>query len=80
MNAIFTSLLLATVQLASPFSDHMVLQRERQVPVWGFGTPGEAVSVEFAGQRLETTVGADGRWRVNLTPMAVTRRFTRLTG
>lgn len=73
MNAIFTSLLLATVQLASPFSDHMVLQRERQVPVWGFGTPGEAVSVEFAGQRLETTVGADGRWRVNLTPMAASK-------
>ena len=47
-----TGVLLAAVQLASPFADHMVLQRERPVPVWGTGTPGEAVSVEFAGQKL----------------------------
>ena len=43
---------LAAIQLASPFADHMVLQRDRPVPVWGTGEPGEAVAVEFAGQRL----------------------------
>ena len=45
---------LAAIQLASPFADHMVLQRDRTVPVWGTGEPGEVVAVEFAGQRLET--------------------------
>ena len=42
---------LAAIQLASPFADHMVLQRDRTVPVWGTGEPGEVVAVEFAGQR-----------------------------
>jgi sialate O-acetylesterase len=62
-------ILLAAVQLASPFADHMLLQRDRSVPVWGTGTPGEVVAVEFAGQRLETKAGGDGRWRVDLAPM-----------
>lgn len=59
---------LAAIQLASPFADHMVLQRDRTVPVWGTGEPGEVVAVEFAGQRLETQAGGDGRWRVDLAP------------
>ena len=62
-------ILLAAIQLASPFADHMVLQRDKKVPVWGSGTPGENVVVEFAGQRHETKVGGDGRWRVDLAPM-----------
>ena len=41
---------LAAVQLASPFADHMVLQRDKPVPVWGGGAPGESVAVAFAGQ------------------------------
>ena len=70
---------LAAVQLASPFSDHMVLQRGRPVPVWGTGTPGEAVSVEFAGQRLDATVDANGRWRVDLAPMPACKTGRDLT-
>jgi hypothetical protein len=62
------------LMLASPFADHMVLQRDRPVPVWGTGTPGEAVSVEFAGQSLTTSVGSDGRWRVDLAPMSACRK------
>ena len=60
---------LAAVQLASPFADHMVLQRDRKVPVWGLADPHEKVVVEFAGQRKETMAGTDGRWRVDLSPM-----------
>ena len=36
---------LAEVKLASPFTDHMVLQRDRKVPVWGTADPGEKVTV-----------------------------------
>ena len=73
------SVFFAAVQLASPFSDHMVLQRERSVPVWGTGTPGEDVSVEFANQRLKTMVGGDGRWRVDLAPMPACKTGRTLT-
>jgi sialate O-acetylesterase len=69
----------AEVKLASPFTAHMVLQREMKVPVWGTADPGEAVTVEFAGQQKSATAGADGAWRVDLDPMdasAESRTFT----
>ena len=51
------------------FGDNMVLQRGQRVPVWGTGAPGEAVTVEFAGQSVSATAGSDGRWRVDLAPL-----------
>ena len=38
----------AELKLATVFSDHMVLQRDAAVPVWGMAAPGESVTVEFA--------------------------------
>ena len=58
--------LLAEVKLASPFTAHMVLQREMKMPVWGTAESGELVTVEFAGQKKTATAGADGRWQVAL--------------
>jgi sialate O-acetylesterase len=62
--------LLAEVKLASPFTGHMVLQREMKVPVWGTADVGEQVTVEFAGQKKSATAGTDGKWRVNLDSLA----------
>ena len=59
----------AEVTLASPFTDHAVLQRSRPVPVWGRGTASEAITVRFHGQTHQTVVGPDGRWSVELDPM-----------
>ncbi len=59
----------AAVQAACVFGDHMVLQRECAVPVWGTAAPGEAVTVAFAGQTARTTAGPDGAWRVRLQAM-----------
>lgn len=56
------------VKVCSLFGDHMVLQRRASVPVFGTGTDGETVTVQFNGQTLTTTV-ADGKWRVNLSAM-----------
>jgi len=50
------------------FSNHMVLQRDHPVPVWGTGAEGTTVEVDFAGQKKSATV-ADGRWEVVLDPM-----------
>lgn len=68
--ALAAPLATAAVQLASPFGDHMVLQRGRPVPVWGAAAPGERVKVEFAEQSASAAAGPDGRWRVNLDPLA----------
>ncbi len=64
----------AGVQFATPFADGMVLQRDAQTAVWGTADPGERVVVEFAGQRVATTAGEDGRWLVRLAPMAASKQ------
>jgi len=51
------------------FSDHMVLQREKVIPVWGWAKAGEKVTVTFAGQEKTTVAGDDGKWQVQLDPM-----------
>lgn len=55
---------------ASLFADHMVLQRDIPVPVWGMATSGDTITVEFAGQHKSTATGADGRWRITLNSLA----------
>lgn len=60
----------ADVELASPFQDHMVLQRDQAIPVWGWADAGERVTVKFRGQDVETVAGADGSWQVELSPVS----------
>jgi sialate O-acetylesterase len=61
---------LASIKMASPFTDHMVLQRGQPVPVWGTSSnAGDPITVRFAGQTQATTADADGRWKVQLAPL-----------
>lgn len=57
------------VALPPVFSDHMVLQREIPVPIWGTATAGEQVTVSFRGSSLTATAGGDGRWRLTIGPL-----------
>jgi len=52
------------------FADHMVIQRDKAVPVWGVGSPvGGEVTVSIANQTKTTTITPTGHWRVYLDPM-----------
>lgn len=59
----------AELKLANVFSDHMVLQRDKPVAVWGWGEPGTSVIVRFAGQEQLAQVAADGKWSTKLAPL-----------
>ena len=61
-----SSLFAAGFRLAAPISDHMVLQREKPVAVWGWADAGESVTVTFAGQSKSASAGADGKWMLKL--------------
>ena len=61
------------VEFATPFADGMVLQREARTAVWGTAAAGERVTVEFAGQKVSTKAGADGKWLVRFAPMAASK-------
>ena len=56
------------VELGAPFTDNAILQREMQVPVWGWSKPGIKVTVTFAGQKKIATAGNDGKWMLKLDP------------
>ena len=58
----------AAVRLSRIFSDGMVLQREKPVPVWGFAKAGEKVrSASAAGE--VATADEGGKWMVRLDAM-----------
>jgi sialate O-acetylesterase len=60
----------ATVRMSAIFGDHMVLQQETNVPVWGTALPGEKVTVTVDDHTATATAGTDGTWRTNLKPFA----------
>lgn len=60
----------ADVKLAAVFADHMVLQRDKPVPVWGWASPNEKITVTFAGQTHSAVADAHGRWQVQLDKLA----------
>lgn len=61
------------LELAAPFTNNMILQRQVSVPVWGFDTPGAKITVEFAGQSKQAVVDQYGDWMVKLDPLEVSR-------
>lgn len=55
--------------VAPVYGDHMVLQREMKLPMWGIGKARSEVTVTFASQTKTTTVNSGGEWRVVLDAM-----------
>lgn len=53
-------------QLASVFTDSMVLQQGVPVPVWGSALPGTSITVRFADQTRETKADERGKWSIEL--------------
>ncbi len=46
----------------------MVLQREIPIRIWGFGSPGEPVTVKFDGETVSAVTDDNGRWLVIFSP------------
>ncbi|MFT3870732.1 MAG: sialate O-acetylesterase [Nibricoccus sp.] len=77
--ALLTTLARAEVACPVIFSDHMVLQRESPVAIWGTATPDEQVTVEFAGQSKTAKTSTDGKWRIDLDAMPASKEPRLLT-
>src|SRR5687768_9751849 len=59
----------AEVKPNALFTDHMVLQRDKPVKVWGAADSDEKIKVTLGDQTTDT-VAKDGRWQVKLKPTA----------
>ena len=56
----------AAVKLPAIISDHMVLQQDATLPIWGWAEAGEEVIVSVAGTTERTKADAAGKWSVKL--------------
>ena len=66
------------LELAVPFTDNMILQRQTNLPVWGFDLPKTKVTVEFAGQKKSAVTDKFGDWMVKLEPLSASLEETEM--
>ncbi len=59
----------AEVRLPSIIGDHMVIQRDLPVKIWGWADPLEKVAVTLGDRQATTVADALGRWIVVLAPV-----------
>ena len=59
----------AQVQLPKVITNNMVLQRGKPVAIWGTATPGEKITVIFAGQTKTAVTDTAENWMLKLDPM-----------
>lgn len=60
---------LAQVKFARLFSDHVVLQRQKPIPVWGWANPNEKIKVVLGTQTIIGKADASGKWLVKFNPL-----------
>ena len=59
----------ADVKLPKVIGDHMVLQRDRPLPIWGWADAGEHVTVKLGEATATAKADPQGNWKVTLPPM-----------
>jgi sialate O-acetylesterase len=57
------------LKVSSLFSNHMVLQQQMQIPVWGTARPLSTIQVVLAGFTATTITDNEGNWMVYLPSM-----------
>ena len=60
----------ADVAVSKAFGDHMVLQQNSPIRVWGTADSGESVTVSLGGKSARTTTDKEGAWRVDLPALS----------
>lgn len=59
----------AEVRLPAVIGDHMVIQQDKPISIWGWAGPNEKISVRLSSQMREIRAAADGKWKAVLDPM-----------
>lgn len=67
---------MAQLRLPAFFGDHMVLQRDMPVKVWGEAAPGKRVTVELAGKKASAKADKTGHWSVSLPALQAGGPYT----
>jgi sialate O-acetylesterase len=75
----YTAKVAAEVRMPQIFSDHMVLQRDMPVRIWGWADPSEHITVTLGKRHVSTVAGLDGKWQVQLKKMSANAASQALT-
>jgi sialate O-acetylesterase len=57
--------------LPSVFGRNMVLQRDREIPVWGWSEPNDEITVSLASAKATTKADDKGKWKLRLPAQKV---------
>src|SRR5690606_36780785 len=64
------------VKLPKLISDGLVLQRDANIPVWEWASPGEKITISFQGKKYNTKASAEGTWTIILPKLKAGGPFT----
>ena len=67
---------LVDVRLPAVYSDHMVLQQQQKIRVWGWAESDETVTVTLGNNRATAKANETGRWEVALPPLQASKAPT----
>lgn len=72
----------AEIRLPHFFGDHMVVQQEMPIKVWGWSNPNERITVEFGNTKAESLADGAGQWSIKLPAMKASKqpKLMRITG
>ena len=73
---LFAATLSAQVKLSPLFSGNMVLQQGIEIPVWGWASPGEKVTVTLEKGKASAKANKEGKWTLKLPAMNYGGPFT----
>ncbi len=62
----FCGRIFANVTLPKIFGDNMVLQRNKQIPVWGWAEANEKITLQFNHKTKSVIADKNGNWKINL--------------
>jgi len=57
------------VSLPNIFGDHMVIQQQKPLIIWGWADAGEKVDVQLGSQSASVKADSGGNWKVSLNAM-----------
>ena len=72
----WTDPILADVKLPAIFSDHMVLQQQIPLRIWGWAEAGEMVTVSIGTNKKTVKTPESGRWEAKLPAMTASKTPT----
>ena len=57
------------IKLPELVSDHMILQRDAPIKLWGWASPNEKIEIVFNGKKVKTMTNSNGKWFATLPQM-----------